>query len=283
MENYFVATIVILSLFFGGRISNKVDKKKEIIVTAPAIYNQRLCDIINADSTLRAIPFPVVETIVTDHNAEIDSVLASIDEYDWIVLPSRNAIKALFERAGERGMLNRLISLHYCAIGKDQEYLKHFGVKNILENTEASPQGIVKALKSEKSGKIAVLVPKVVGMQEPDVVPNFIDSLRSDGWQVRRVDAYTTKVCHSENEADVIQKIKNGQVDLIAFTSTGEIEALLSLVGGKENLSKVTLSCFGPYTYGNAEKLGLKPAFIAEDYSSFQGYVEAIKKYFSKK
>lgn len=275
--------LIFLMVTSLGCKREKTHHQLQILITAPAIYNTRLCDVIGKTS-MTAIPFPVIETSIMAHNASIDSVLIGIDEYDWIVLPSRNAIKAFFAEAKEMDMVGKIKTAHYCAIGKDQEYLKSFGVTDVLENSEASPQGIANALKSQlrRTGKIAVLVPKVVGMPEPDVVPCFIDSLTADAWQVTRVDAYKTTVCQPPNASQILKKIKRGKVDLIAFTSTAEIQALLSLVGGKENLKKVTVACFGPYTYTNAEKLGLNPAFMAKDYSSFDGFVVAIKEYFSE-
>ncbi len=279
----FLVSIFILVLLFTSCISNGKMRKKQVVVTAPSVYNERLCRLINNDSMLTAVSLPVVETILEGHEAEIDSIINTVSCYDWLAFPSRNAVKALFVRAAVLGKTEELKTVRYCAIGKDQEYLRHFGVTHILNNSESSPQGIVQALsQTEKPGKIAVFVPEVQGMPEPDVVPNFIDSLQAIGWHVARVNAYTTKVCITPQTDDVISRIKQGQVDLIAFTSTGEIEALLSIVGGKSNLSKVPIACFGPYTYANAEKLGLKPVFMAKDFSSFEGYVEAMVNYFDK-
>lgn len=254
---------------------------KRIVVTAPDIYNSRLCEAI-AKAKFTPIPCPVIETKLIEHNTTIDTVLNHLSDYEWIALPSRNAIDAFFARSKELGLMEKVVNAKFCAIGKDQEYLNSFGVSTILKNTEPSPQGIVKALGLAKSTKkIAVLAPQVIGIPEPNVVPLFIDSLTANQWQVTRINAYTTKICSSKKTLSVIEQIKNGDIDLIAFTSTGEIQALISLVGGVKNLSKVPIACFGPYTSSNAFKLGLKPVFSAADFSSFQGYVDAITRYFN--
>ncbi|NEP15084.1 MAG: uroporphyrinogen-III synthase, partial [Symploca sp. SIO2C1] len=35
-------------------------------------------------------------------------------------------------------------------------------------------------------------------------------------------------------------------------------------------------ACFGPYTAANTQKLGLNVSIIAQDYSSFEGFAQAI-------
>jgi uroporphyrinogen-III synthase len=120
---------------------------KSILVTAPAIYNERLSAHINATG-MKALSFPVIETTLIDENAEIDSILLHLEHYQWISLTSRNAIKAFIKRAGELNIpLPELQAQHYCAIGKDQELLRSFGLDSIVDNEEASPQGILRSLK----------------------------------------------------------------------------------------------------------------------------------------
>jgi uroporphyrinogen-III synthase len=40
------------------------------------------------------------------------------------------------------------------------------------------------------------------------------------------------------------------------------------------------ISCFGPYTAANARRMGLVPAVVAKDFSSFDGFADAIAAYF---
>lgn len=234
---------------------------------------------------MKAIPFPVLETKIIHENAEIDNVLTHLNHYDWISLTSRNAIKAFIKRAGELDIpLEQLKETHYCAIGKDQELLRSFGLDAIVEIETATPQGIFRAIKKMNCAgkKIAVFAPLVIRMPETNMVPNYIDSLTAAGLQVTRIDAYTTSLCYPERKKILFHKLKKGNIDLIAFTSTGEIEALLSIVGGAEKLAKTPIACFGPHTYNNAIKLGLSPTFMAKNFSSFEGYVEAIIDYFKQ-
>lgn len=257
---------------------------KNIIVTAPQNYNHRLSKIINKAGA-KAIPMPVINISLMDDKSEIDKVLKDIKSYKWIVLPSRNAIISFFSRAEEININNsELNKTTYCAIGKDIEYLKSFSVDSILTPCEPSPQGIVESLKSQSpiNSNIAVFVPLVIGLPEPNVVPDFINNLKKIGLNVKRINAYVTSLNNIESYKKEITSIKKGEIDLIAFTSSAEIEAIIYMVGGVKHLSKTPIACFGPYTAGNAKRLGLKPCFVSKDYSSFEGYVNSMKEYFNK-
>lgn len=254
---------------------------KTILVTAPEIYNGRLTSLIeNANGD--AIAFPIIETAIIEHNSNLDHVLDSLDSYRAIVLPSRNAIKAFINRAGELGIsTSDLNKGKYYAIGKDEDMLRDHNITSVVEILAPSPDGIFQSIKTKayRDGRVAVLVPRVVGMPEPNVIPDFLDSLNTLPIQVERIEAYITAASKPQNYTDVYAKMSNNEIDLIVFTSTGEIQAMQAFFN-KEILDNCTIACFGPYTYNNAQVLGLKPAFMAKDYSKFEGFVEAMIEYY---
>ena len=286
----FVFLIALLCIFKIDCKAKEATKQLTILVTAPAIYNSRLSNLIDrVDDGIKykAIKFPVIETKLIENNTAIDRVLLHLKDFSWIALPSRNAIKAYFQRANELGINEAdLTDCCYCAIGKDQEYLRSFGIKNILTNTEPSPQGIVNTLRtfSHANKRIAVLCPKVIGLSEPDVVPNFLDSLRSLKLRVSKIDAYTTSIHHSKDAEKIVERLRTGDIDMIAFTSSAEIEGLLSIIHqDKSILQHVNIACFGPYTRNNAIRLGLHPCLTASNFSSFEHYIEAITNFYKLK
>lgn len=286
----FVFLITLLSLLNISCIEKKSTKQLNILVTAPTIYNSRLSNIIDGvdnGTKYKAIKLPVIDTKLIENNTAIDTVLLHLENFSWIALTSRNAIKAYFQRAEELGIKEATLrNCYYCAIGKDQEYLRSFGIDSIITNTEPSPQGIVNALRSipHTNKRIAVLCPQVIGLPEPDVVPNFLDSLRSLKIDVSKIYAYTTSIHHSKATENVVEKLKTGEIDLIAFTSSAEIEGLLSIIHyDKSILKDVNIACFGPYTKSNAIRLGLHPCLTASNFSSFDNYVEAITNFYKKK
>lgn len=278
-----IMIFILLTCNYSCKNSNSIVDKK-IIVTAPRNYNTRLSKLIN-DTGAKAIPMPVVDIHLLEDKSHIDSILNNIAKYKWIVLPSRNAIKAFFTRAKDINICNKKLNITtYCAIGKDIEYLKTFSVDSILYPQDPSPRGILESIleKNITNSNIAVFAPLVVGLPEPNVVPNFIKNLNDAGLKVKRINAYVTQLNISNSFKKEIEDINNGEIDLIAFTSTAEIEAMIHIVGGIDNLRKTRIACFGPYTAGNAKRLGLKPCFISKDYSSFKGYVDSMRNFFKK-
>lgn len=227
---------------------------------------------------------PTVETCLLENYTELDSALMRIDEFDWIAFTSRNGIDAFFHRMNFLDFSNSMLTKsRFCAIGKDSERLLYLLGRVDLIPAESSPEGIVKELSKipdihEKT--VLVPVPEVVGLPEPNVVPNFISSLKTLGMKVTRVATYTTKGLDKSIYELELSLIRQGMLDAIAFSSTAEVESFLQMVNSKSDYEPCVVACFGPYTAANAEKLGVNVSIVSEDYSSFKGFAEAIADFF---
>ncbi len=265
--------------------SNKLPLySKRIIVTAPRNYASRLSQqIINFGGL--PLLMPTIETCLLENYSELDTALRQLNEFDWLAFTSRNGIEAFFHRMKFLGLPTSILkSCHLCAIGKDSERLSDFGVKVDVIPTEPSPEGIIAELSKlpnihEKT--VLVPVPEVVGVPEPNVIPLFVSGLKQLGMKVTRVPTYTTR-CMDKNIYDVeLNLIRQGQIDVIAFSSTAEVEGFLKMVSSKRDYESCVVACFGPYTAANAKKLGVDVSICSKDYSSFQGFAEAIAAFFT--
>ncbi|NEP13782.1 MAG: uroporphyrinogen-III synthase, partial [Symploca sp. SIO2C1] len=246
---------------------------KRILVTAPRNYASRLSQqIINRGGL--PIVMPTIETCYLEDYSQLDTALKRIDQFDWIAFTSRNGIEAFFQRMQLLAIpTSALQNCQLCALGKDSERLFAFDVKVDLIPTESSPQGIITELSKiadiqEKS--VLVPVPKVVGVPEPDVVPNFVAGLQKLGMQVTRVPTYTTRCLDKDLYEVELELISQGKIDAIAFSSTAEVEGFLQMVNSPRDYEHCIFACFGPYTAANTQKLGLNVSIIAQDYSSFE-------------
>ncbi|MDJ0694705.1 uroporphyrinogen-III synthase [Mastigocoleus sp. MO_188.B34] len=258
---------------------------KRIIVTAPRNYANRLAQEL---VKLGALPFlmPTIEIILLQDFTKLDPILHKLNTFDWITFTSRNGIDAFFQRLEYLGVNSSVLKNNcLCAIGKDAEKLTTLGLEVDLIPTEPSPSGIIAELAeipdiSEQS--ILVPVPEVVGVPEPDVVPNFIAGLKKLGMEVTPIPTYKTS-CLDKNFYPVeLDLIRQGKIDLIAFSSTAEIAAFLKMFDDNpDNYQNSAIACFGPYTANNARKLGLDVSIVAEDYSSFAGFAQAIAKFYN--
>lgn len=227
---------------------------------------------------------PTIETCLPENFSELDKVLQHIHRFDWITFTSRNGIDAFFQRLQNLNLsLSMLETCQLCAIGKDAERLAAFGFEVDLIPKESSPAGIIAELaKIPNIAEKAVLVPapEFVGVTEPDIIPNFVASLEKLSMNVTRVPAYRTR-CLDKSLYDIeLNLIRQGKIDAIAFSSTAEVESFLRMVNSQRDCEACVIACFGPYTAANAKRLGLKVSIVAKDYSSFEGFADAIAAFF---
>lgn len=253
---------------------------KTILVTAPSNYAYRFANVIE-EAGGKAILFPTIQTIINPNTKAIDSIWKQAESIDWLVLPSRKAMDAFFDRIDSTS-LNSISKLRFCAIGNDINYLKEkYNTIAAIEPKESGPNGIVEELGKQaniQGQNIVVIAPLVIGVEEPNVIPNFIRDLKSLKANVTKAEGYITQLSDSLNYLNEIELLKNGKIDIIAFTSTAEIEALIKLTS-LELIDKQIVACFGPYTGNNAKEFGLNPEYIGQKYSSFEDFVSGITEY----
>ena len=227
---------------------------------------------------------PTIETCWLDDYTELDSTFKIIDRFDWIAFTSRNGIEAFFQRMKRLNLSSSILGQSgLCALGKDAEKLFQFGLKADLIPEESSPQGIVNELSKANIAqqKILVPVPKVVGISEPNIIPNFVKNLEKIGLQVTCVPAYLTQPLQENLYEVELDLIRQKKVEMIAFSSTGEVESFIKMFHSKTEYEHCAVACFGPYTAANAKKLGIRVSVVAQDYSSFAGFAYAIAQFFN--
>lgn len=257
---------------------------KRILVTAPRNYAYRLAEQIIKQGGLPVF-MPTIETCYLSNYTKLDAALGRIDEFDWIVFTSRNGITAFFQRMND---LNIPVSVvqkcQLCALGEDAESLSSFCGEVDLIPAESSPAGIVAELaKLPEIHKKKVLLPapEVLGLPEPDVVPNLITDLQQLGIEVTRVPTYITQALDTSIYSIELNLMRQGMIDVIAFSSTAEVESFLTMVNSQSDYERCIIACFGPYTTANAQKFGVDVSIVSKDYSSFEGFAEAIATFFT--
>ncbi|MCW5314045.1 uroporphyrinogen-III synthase [Nostoc sp. KVJ3] len=258
---------------------------KRILVTAPRNYAYRLSEQIIKKGGF-PIFMPTIETCYLSNYARLDTALKNIAEFDWIIFTSRNGITAFFHRIND---LNIPVSIvqkcKLCALGKDAESLLSFCSKVDLIPTESSPAGIVAELAKLPQiheTKVLIPTPQVVGLPEPDIVPNLITDLQKLDIEVTCVPTYITQGLDKSIYGIELNLIHQGIIDVIAFSSTAEVESFLTMVNSPSDYERCIVACFGPYTTANAQNLGVNVSIVSRDYSSFEGFAEAIATFFSQ-
>ncbi|TAE55377.1 MAG: uroporphyrinogen-III synthase [Nostocales cyanobacterium] len=256
---------------------------KRILVTSPRSYALRLSEEI---IKMGGIPvfMPTIETCCLSNDANLANIFNHLDKYNWITFTSRNGIMAFFQRLKTLKIpVSALQDNKLCALGKDAELLLSLSGRVDLIPHEPSPAGIVAELSkipNINQQKVLVPVPQVVGLEEPNVIPNFINDLNNLGMEVTRLPAYITKRIDKIIYQEELNLIKQGKIDIIAFTSTGEIESFLQMFDSHQDYKNSVIACFGPYTAANARSFGLNVRIVAKDFSSFAGFTKEMAEFY---
>ncbi|WP_193198979.1 uroporphyrinogen-III synthase [Nostoc sp. MG11] len=257
---------------------------KRILVTAPINYASRFSEQIIKKGGLPVI-MSTIETCHLLNYTELDTALRKIDTFDWILFTSRNGITAFFDRMNDLQISTSVLqNCQLCALGKDSESLLSFCGQVDLIPTESSPAGIVAELAKIpqiNQQKVLIPAPEVVGLPEPDVIPNLISELQKLGIQATRIPTYITQGVDKNIYSIELNLIRQGIIDVIAFSSTAEVESFLTMVNSQNDYEHCVVACFGPYTAANAQKLGVNVSIVSKDYSSFEGFAEAIAEFFT--
>lgn len=253
---------------------------KTVLFTAPRNYAGRLGQLL-IERGARPVWMPTISIEPLADYSAFDEVIRERDKYDWIAFTSRNGIDAYLNRLEALGLRPADVAgLKTAAIGNDARLLEQAGLKPALVPPAPSPTGIVEELRrrGQISGVVIVPAPDVVGMDEPAVVPDFVRGLEAIGLKTRRVPAYVTARETANLEVGT-RMLLAGEVDIVAFTSRGEIDSLLLHLGERRDVlnSRAALACFGPITSAGARLRNLTVDIVAADYSRFEGFVAAME------
>ena len=262
----------------------------KLLLTSPAGYAQRLLKAFSecSDATqFHPVSCPMIETDVSIDSADSIRFFHQLDEYDYIAFSSRKSIEA-FALGLQKEGIRIPASLRLCAIGKDNEMLREsLHTEPAFVSAEPSPMGIVRHLEqlSIDGMRIGVLAPQVIGMEEPPIVPDFINGLKAIGMQPSRINVYHTKSASKEVLSETARHITEKTYDGVVFTSGTEIKVFLQMVPSQltidEFVKDLTVICYGPYTARCAADYGLKVDFTSPAFGSFQQLVTEISHYYS--
>lgn len=250
---------------------------KNILITAPSIYSIKLQKALSSNG-FNIITASAIETNIVQ-NKKLLKLFDNIDSYDYIILPSRNAIKSFFYNANKLSKNLSFSDVKFSTIGNDENFLKEFGEFHSLKTQEPSTGGIVDALKAKKGiNKIAVLIPKVEVITEPNIIPNFISKLK-DIAEVDIFEAYITRPNQNFDTAKIVELFSKEKIDFVLFTSGGEIEATIYLLKNINLLKSVKIICLGPYTKSIAIKNQLVPFYTGKNFYSFEDFSKELAKF----
>ena len=200
---------------------------------------------------LKVLLWPAIEVTPSD-TTELDAALARIEEFDWIVFASRQAVPPVLARIAtppER--------LHVAAVGQaTAQVLRQRGWRVDLVPDDPNAGALVAAFAPLATPNLRVLFPA-----SSRALPTIAKGLMQLGAQVTQVEAYrTTASALDLNECrDWIGRSEIGAVTFASPSAVVELERAL----GKDDFDKLLTTAaavaIGPTTARVLTELGCTP------------------------
>lgn len=226
---------------------------------------------------------PTIEIVPPTSWTVLDASIAKLEEYDWIVFTSANAVEFFFGRLRERrgddglGTIGKLVC---CAIGPaTAEALETEGAVAQVIASDSRSEGALRAIVDHLGSEVAVrgvafLIPRARVTRDV-----LVAGLRRLGAQVADVEAYQTIKPNIEGQG-IIKLFEEESIDVITFTSPSTVSNFAELVGAKDLsqlLANTLVACIGPVTAEAAARHGVVNIIQPETYNA-SALVDSIVK-----
>ena len=249
---------------------------KRVLVTRTRTQASGLSEMLAAEGA-EPVELPTIEVLPLEDYSRVDRAVASLQTYSWVVFTSANGVDAFFSRMEALGLDSRAFGdVQVGAIGPATEAaLAQRGIRADFVPPRYVSEAIVEAMGALEMKGSRVLLPRAdIGRDE---LPEGLARL---GAEVEPLPVYRTVVPQkSRDRAQVL--LKNGNIDLVTFTSSSTVLNLLSFLDGDCSIPKGALvACIGPITAATAREMGLRVDIVAQEYT-IAGLVRAVKEHFA--
>jgi len=200
---------------------------------------------------LEVLLWPAVEVSATDTGA-LELALQKLDEFEWLVFASRNAVSAVISRVPVQPQ-----KLQVAAVGRaTAQVLRQRGWRVDLVPDEANAGALVSAFAPVARAGMRVLFPA-----SSRALPTILQGLAQLGAEVTQVEAYRTEPaaldvagCRSWIERDAI-----GAVTFASPSAVIELERALGKCDFERLLKHAPAVAIGPTTARELSERGRAP------------------------
>lgn len=234
-----------------------------VIVTRSRAQSSSLVDRL-VEAGAFALEVPVIEIAdPRDEGAALQRALSHIEEFEWVVFSSVNAVESCWRYVGDR---RALAGAKVAVIGAaTAAALADHGVAADLVPERFVAESLVEAFpRPARPDAGTVLLPCAADARDV-----LAEGLCGKGWRVEVVEAYR-KLRPALDGVDL--RAVDG-ADAVTFTSPSTVTGYLELVGAGR--VPAVVACIGPVTASAAMKAGLTVDIVAGVHTA-DGLVEAL-------
>ena len=252
---------------------------KRIVVTRAVLQSSELFDKLSKRGAI-ATSLPLVTFAAPEDFSALDAALLRLQQFDWIIFTSANAVRALTARSGtlhldlSHGETPPLVAVVGPAT---QEEAENAGFS--VDYVAKTHLGIALAeeLGERLSGK-NVFLPR-----SNRANPNLPEALRRLGANLTEVVAYQT-LPPSDVDRERVAHVLESEADAILFFSPSAVQNLADLVGRQELgalQNRVAMSAVGPVTAAALREVGVHRIVVAAD-TTAAAVVDVLEAHFAE-
>lgn len=251
---------------------------KRIVITRAAAQ----CEVLARELSERgAIPvvLPLVSFAVPEDSAPLDSAITQIERFDWLILTSARAVRAVAQRSVEleRPLIRKGCKLRIAAVGPvTAKAARQAGLT--VEYVAKTHNGVALADElGERLQGVNVFLPR-----SDRANPDLPAALERHGAHVTEVIAYQT-LRPTEVDEDCLRKIAEGEADAVLFFSPSAVQHFAELFGAGQLRTlqdKLALTAVGPVTAKALREAGALNIVMAAD-TTAASVVKTLEEHFA--
>jgi len=251
---------------------------KRIVITRAARQSVELVETLGKLGAV-AILLPLVAFAAPEDYGPMDAALDRLEQFDWIIFTSENAVRAVVKRAGVRGNLRNVAGRRSRAAAVGPTTATAAERAGFFVDYQAHTHSGA-ALANELGEKLrgqTVFLPR-----SDRANPDLPQLLRNYGADVTEVIAYRT-VTPVNLDQEKIAAIVNGEVEAVLFFSPTAVEHFVAIVGKEKLLDlqeRLAITAVGPITANALHQSGVDTLLVAED-TTADAVIAALEKHFA--
>ncbi len=251
---------------------------KRIVITRAAVQSEALARELSARGAIPVV-LPLVSFADPEDFAPLDAAIAGIQRFDWMILTSAQAVRALAKRGKEvmRSLMYSESELRIACVGPaTAEAARQAGLPVEYVAVTHTGAGLAEELGNRLQGA-RVLLPRSDRANQ-----DLPQALKRHGAQVTEVIAYRT-VRPTEVDRRNLAQIGDGAADAVLFFSPSAVQHFAERFGGDQLQAlqdKLAITAVGPVTANALREAGVRRIVLAKE-TTATAVVEALEHYYA--
>ncbi len=251
---------------------------RRIVITRSAAQSEMLAKELSARGAIPVV-LPLVSFADPQDFAPLDRAIAEIQQFDWIILTSAQAVRAVVKRGKEleRSLIRSGSELRIASVGPvTAEAARQAGLP--VEYVAETHTGA--ALAEELGDRLQGA--KVFLPRSDRANPDLPAALKRRGAQVTEVIAYRTLKPTDVDQRN-LRQMAEGAADAVLFFSPSAVQHFAELFGGEQLRAlqdKLAITAVGPVTANVLRQAGVGRTVLAGD-TTAAAVVNALEKHFA--